>query len=285
MFHGRCHFYSREILEDPALWPPATSKCSELMELVKQGGLEVLLCFGLLVDFDYGTKIKGVGPKLAVSLMKQMVRSKDMGVLKDAHKMVDELAPLVLALCARDPEEEESGDHAKEDHPEDSQLIKQCRGLLRLGWERQATSWKQKARDAITVFRNALAYDPVSKKVITPAGIHNSIALVESPFLGVAVIPDEIAEERSLGLLNTNNQPVELPPVSQVRTACMDVILTEDMIEGASLRAAPWPPEYRPTIDQMKQWMRTRHMPMMSSERPNWQTFARVVQEKLRTGP
>ena len=61
----------------------------------------------------------------------------------------------------------------------------------------------------------------------------------------------------------------------------MDVILTKDMIEGASLRAAPWPPEYRPTIDQMKQWMRTRHMPMMSSERPNWQTFARVVQEKL----
>ena len=273
---GRCHFYRREVLENPALWPAATSTCSDLMELVKDVGLEALLCFGLLVGCDYVTKIKGVGPKLAVGLMKALMKSKGSWVLKDAFKMVDEVVPLVMTMCADDSDDAEGTSSTS---PE---LRKQCRGLIRHGWnERQGSAWKQKARDAITVFRNALAFDPTSKQVITAAGVHNSIALIESPFLGVAVIPDEIAEARSLGLLNTKNEPVQLQPVSQLRTASMDVALTEDMIEGATLRALPWPADYRPTVDQMKQWLRTRHMPMMSRDRPTWRDYAKVVQEKL----
>ena len=274
---GRCHYYNREILEDPSMWPAATTKCSDLMELVKEGGLEVLLCFALLVGCDYDTKIKGVGPKLSVALLKEMVKSSGgVGVLQDAIKMVDALAPLVMALAsASDDPDPESDGTSKETR-------QQCRRLVRRGWEQQALVWKKKACDAITVFRNALAYDPASKQVVTASGTHNSIALAEWPFLGVAEISDEIAEARSLGLLSTSNQPVELPPVAQVRTASMDVTLTEEMIEGATLHPLPWPNGYRPTIEQMKQWMRTRHMPMMSSERPNWQTFARVVQEKLK---
>ena len=274
---GRCHFYSREVLEDPTLWAAATSQCSDLMELVKEGGLEVLLCFGLLVGCDYGTKIKGVGPKLSVALLEEMVRSSGgVWVLQDAFKMVDALDPLVMSLTSvvdtHDPEEPEGAS---------KELRQQCRGLVRRGWEDQEPIWKQKARDAIKVFRNALAYDPTTKQVITASGTHNSIALMESPFLGEAEIPDEIAEARSLGLLSTSNQPVQLPPVARVRTASMDVALTEDMIEGATLQPLPWPAGYHPTIEQMTQWMRTRHMPMMSSERPNGQTYARVVQEKL----
>ena len=140
-------------------------------------------------------------------------------------------------------------------------------------------AWKQRAANAVVVFRNALAYHPVLAKVITPSGMHNSIAVRRWRFLGTE-IPDDKALYRALGLLSPTDVACNLPPVNHIRTVSLDIALQEDMIPGAKLPDLPWPTDFNPCIDTLRAWMRTRHnMPLLSDGRKD--DLLKAVKDKL----
>ena len=93
---GRCHMYRRSLLENPASWPvTAEVQQSPLLQIVRSAGLEVLLCFGLLVGCDYGTKIKGVGGKKAVRILQDLSEAFGVGVLACASSALDRLEDIL----------------------------------------------------------------------------------------------------------------------------------------------------------------------------------------------
>lgn len=113
--------------------------------------------------------------------------------------------------------------------------------------------WASKGQIALTVFENALVYNPCTKQVETKGGIHCREAAMRWPFLGCA-IPDDLAEQRALGQIDTNNIACELPDVNVAAPVAMEGWLTEDMIEGATLLPLPWPATFQPTIQVVSAW-------------------------------
>ena len=114
--------------------------------------------------------------------------------------------------------------------------------------------WVDKGLKALTVFEHALVYNPGTKHVqSTKGGIHCTEAVMRWPFLGFA-IPDDLAEHRALGHLDTNNLPCELPDVNDAVPVAMEGWLTEDMIEDSTLPQLPWLATYQPTIHVVSNW-------------------------------
>eukprot|EP00951_Prasinocladus_malaysianus_P041379 scaffold487612_cov19-Prasinocladus_malaysianus.AAC.1 len=238
---GRCHFYQRSILENPARWPRTNETTSTLLSLVKQAGLEVLLCFGLLVGCDYGTKIKGVGGKTAAQILDAVVARHGVELLRDAERAVDALATSAREKC--------NSKNIKQNLGSDRFTCLLCTVatlmFLCAATDMDVASWKEKAATAITDFRHALAYDPERKQVVTASAEHNQSAVEKWPFLG-SHIPDSLAEARALGAVSPAGATVELPDVDIIRTASMAYCLTEDMIPGAHLPPLPWEHGFNP---------------------------------------
>jgi hypothetical protein len=107
--------------------------------------------------------------------------------------------------------------------------------------------WIGKARNALVVFTNALAYNPQSKKVESMTWEDCQVAVARWPFLGEPILPYE-ADQRALGLISPFGEPCDLPDVTLPEPMAMDAWLIEDMIEGAMLPNLPWPTNFHPTI-------------------------------------
>jgi len=99
-------------------------------------------------------------------------------------------------------------------------------------------NWARRARDALTVFERALAYNPRTLRVEPKSGADCSDACICWPFLGSAISADD-AERRALGLMTPTGELSELPDVSVATSVHMPAHLTEEMIDGASLPS--WP--------------------------------------------
>ena len=177
---GKSIFYSRELLENPTKWPETEAHHTPFLKVIRGAGLPATLCYALVCGCDYGTKVKGVGPKKAIKILQAAAAESGMDVLKDPALAIPSLARQIAGFADNAFDEQE---------------------------------WSVKANQAVIVFQNALAYHPGSEQVVTVRGEHCVPASLKWSFLG-APIPDEQAPLRALGLIDPRGQHVQLPPVS-----------------------------------------------------------------------
>ena len=92
---GRCHLYSRELLERPDEWPRTAEVDSPLLNLVRLAGVEVLLLFGLIVGCDYGTKVPGIGGKKGALCLVELCDACGPDILTEAAEAVAPLSEIL----------------------------------------------------------------------------------------------------------------------------------------------------------------------------------------------
>ena len=97
---GRCMFYERRVLENPGTWLEAQS--TEFLQMVAQGWVQALLCYALVCGFDYGTKVRGVGPARSVKVMKLATDEHGLGLLRDTRAAIPVFAGLIEGYADSD---------------------------------------------------------------------------------------------------------------------------------------------------------------------------------------